>query len=620
MIRAIREAGPRALLLEFDTLDQVLTWHQQLRRDPLPGQVEAVAAARTILLRFTARPALREARTRLPSLELGEFSTADSRHVELEIVYDGEDLQELASHLEMSVEALIDWHSSTSWTGAFGGFAPGFTYCVPVPASGEPAQRSSGNDSSADSGRADSGRADSGPAGAFDVPRRSSPRTAVPAGAVALAGEFSAVYPRVSPGGWQLIGHTPATMWDLSREAHGESPALVRPGDSVRYKPVTARAVTTESTARDAPSNPLNPPGPLNPQDAATEDTATENTATEGSHGREDLALTVLDPGLQTLIQDLGRSGLSDLGVSRAGVADEAAAREVNRLLGNPAQAAVLEALHGGLSLHAEATVVLAVAGAQAPLTITAPDGSGRGAPLGTAFALAAGETLSLGAPERGLRSVIGLRGGIAAAPVLGSVSADTMSGLGPAPLAAGDRLRTAGVATGAVAEPRSEPSAAESPTLRLPTALRFTYGPRADWFSPEEAARLAAQPWAVSQSSNRIGIRLDVPEPETPAPETPAPDSPRPLRRIKEGELPSEGVVRGSLQMPPAGTPVLFLNDHPVTGGYPVIGVVIDQDLPRAAQLAPGDQITLVPVDPDTLTPLPQTTATPDAEKKPSS
>lgn len=607
MISAIREAGPRALLLEFETLDQVLTCHQQLRRDPLPGQVEAVAAARTILLRFTARPALREARTRLPSLELGEFSTADSRHVELEVIYDGEDLQELASHLHMSVEALIDWHSSTSWTGAFGGFAPGFTYCVPVPAPGESAQHTVGEDS---------GAAGPGPAGPFDVPRRSSPRTTVPAGAVAMAGEFSAIYPRVSPGGWQLIGHTPATMWDLSREAHGESPALVRPGDSVRYKPVAARAVTTDFTARGAPSNsqdpqdPQDPQNPQNPQDVATADAATED-----SHGHGGLALTVLDPGLQTLIQDLGRSGLSDLGVSRAGVADEAAAREVNRLLGNPPQAAVLEALHGGLSLHAEATVVLAVAGAQAPLRITAPEGSSRRAPLRTPFALAAGETLSLGAPERGLRSVIGLRGGIAATPVLGSVSADTMSGLGPAPLAAGDRLHTAGVATGAVAEPGSDRSAAESPTLELPTALRFTYGPRADWFSPEEAARLAAQPWAVSQSSNRIGIRLEVPEPETPAP-----NSPRPLRRIKEGELPSEGVVRGSLQMPPAGTPVLFLNDHPVTGGYPVIGVVIDEDLPRAAQLAPGDQVTLVPVDPDMLTPLPQTTATPDAEKKPSS
>ncbi|PRZ18527.1 5-oxoprolinase subunit B/C family protein [Nesterenkonia sandarakina] len=615
MISAIREAGPRALLLEFETLDQVLACHQQLRRDPLPGQVEAVAAARTILLRFTARAALRQARTLLPGLELGEFSAADSRHVELEVIYDGEDLDELAAHLGMSVEALINWHSAASWTGAFGGFAPGFTYCVPSPAPGE-----AGPD---------------GATGPLDVPRRSSPRTAVPAGAVALAGEFSAVYPRVSPGGWQLIGHTPATMWELSREADGESPALVRPGDSVRYKPVPARSVTTASTAEPDARQHQTP----HPEDP---------------HQDDDAALTVLDPGLQTLIQDLGRSGLSDLGVSRAGVADEAAARQVNRLLGNGPQAAVLEALHGGLALRAESTMVLAVAGAQTPLDVTAPDGSRRSAPLGTPFALVAGETLTLGAPTRGMRSVIGLRGGIAATPVLGSVSADTMSGLGPAPLQAGDLLRPAGAAPGAVQPPPDSfgaetpgvgTSGGEASSTETPTALRFTYGPRADWFSAEEAARLADQPWEVSQSSNRIGIRLEVPK--APAPTTTrtrtgtgAAEAPRPLRRLKEGELPSEGVVRGSLQMPPAGTPVLFLNDHPVTGGYPVIGVVIDEDLPLAAQLAPADQITLVPVDPDTLTPLPLplphpndstapltgtrpapvTIATPDAEEKTSS
>ncbi|MCH8562698.1 carboxyltransferase domain-containing protein [Nesterenkonia sp. YGD6] len=591
MISTIREAGPRALLLEFETLDQVLACHQQLRRDPLPGQVEAVAAARTILLRFTARPALLQARTRLPGLELGEFSAADSRHVELEVIYDGEDLDGLAANQQMSVEALINWHSEQSWTGAFGGFAPGFTYCVPSPAPGEAAL------------------GDPGRPGPLDVPRRSSPRTAVPAGAVALAGEFSAVYPRVSPGGWQLIGHTPATLWDLSREAHGESPALVSPGDSVRYKPVRARSVTTTSARQ--------------PEEAPQPETG--SWSSRGSEPEDEAALTVLDAGLQTLIQDLGRSGLSDLGVSRAGVADEAAARQVNRLLGNGAQAAVLEALHGGLTLQAESTVVLAVAGAQVPLTVTGPDGSSRRAVLRAPFALAAGETLTLGAPERGLRSVVGLRGGIAATPVLGSVSADTMSGLGPGPLAAGDRLRAAGAATGAVSAPQLDPSSAETPTAETPTALRFTYGPRADWFSAEEAARLADQHWIVSQSSNRIGIRLEVPErtevartsdaargadAKTTDAKTTDAEAPRPLRRLKEGELPSEGVVRGSLQMPPAGTPVLFLNDHPVTGGYPVIGVVIDEDLPLAAQLAPGDQITLVPVDPDTLTPLPRTHA----------
>ena len=599
MIHTIREAGPRALLLELETLDEVLACHQQLAASPLPGQVDAVAAARTILLRFTSRPALRAAREALSLLEIGEFSAQDARIVELEVIYDGEDLEELATHLGMSAEALVNWHSGQDWTGAFGGFAPGFTYCVPS---------RQGSHSTGD---------------AVDVPRRSSPRTAVPAGAVALAGEFSAVYPRISPGGWQLIGHTPAQLWDLSREEHGESPALVSPGDSVRYKPVTAHTGTSSATAEAPPPR----------------QTADPRAGTP--------ALSVVEPGLQTLIQDLGRIGHSDLGVSRAGVADEAAARQGNRLVGNGPQAAVLEVLHGGLVLRAETTVVLAVTGAQVPLRIssasadTVPAGteptdtepadteptdspptdsslesSSRPAPLCAPFALLAGDTLSLGAPEVGLRAVVAVRGGIAAQEVLGSVSADTMSGLGPAPLAADDSLFTAGPAQHAVGEPEAvhtsatlddaDPAEVSGTASRPPSPqLRFTYGPRHDWFSPEEALRLRTQSWTVTQASNRIGIRLDVGR-------SSESHDPAPLQRLKQGELPSEGVVRGSLQMPPSGTPVLFLNDHPVTGGYPVIGVVIDEDLAIAAQLVPGEDIRLVAVDPDTLEPLPL--PTPDA------
>ncbi|WP_218221955.1 carboxyltransferase domain-containing protein [Nesterenkonia sp. Act20] len=570
MISAIREAGPRALLLELATLDEVLACHQQLTTAPLPGQVDAVAAARTVLLRFASRPALREARQHLDGLDFPAFSAEGARHVELEVIYDGEDLEELATHLGMSTEALITWHTGQTWTGAFGGFAPGFTYCVPRHGEDDAAVAES------------AGRA----AAALDVPRRSSPRKSVPAGSVALAGEFSAVYPRISPGGWQLIGHTPAVLWDLDREAQGESPALVRPGDSVRYTPVQERVVTTTPTS------------------AGT-------AAPEAESPAQDAVLSVVDPGLQTLIQDLGRIGFSDLGVSRAGVADEAALLQANRLVGNEPHAAVLESLHGGLSLRAESTVVLAVCGAEAPLTVTGVTGPSRRAPLRSPFALAPGETLSLGAPERGLRSVLALRGGIAATEVLGSVSTDTMSGLGPAPLTSGDQVCRAELATRAVGMPETAISHREGASQGAgaagstsaggastagQTVLRFTYGPREDWFSPQESHRLTSQSWTVTQASNRIGIRLEVGET--------SPGEPgRPLERLENGELPSEGVVRGSLQMPPAGTPVLFLNDHPVTGGYPVIGVVIEEDLPAAAQLVPGDTIHLAPVDPDTLT-----------------
>ncbi|WP_010523595.1 carboxyltransferase domain-containing protein [Nesterenkonia sp. F] len=550
----VRAAGDRALLAEYADLADVLAHHQHLRAHPLDGQREAVAAARTILLCFDAPSSAAAARERLARLRVAGFSAAEARVVELDVVYDGEDLDEVAAAVSMSREALIAWHAGQEWTGAFGGFAPGFTYCTPADA-----------------------------AHALQVPRRETPRTALPAGSVALAAEFSAVYPRVSPGGWQLIGRTAAAMWDLDRAAAGESPALVRPGDVVRHRPVRELATLRPGSAADEAVQ--------GRPDAAT----------------EPAALEVLDPGLQTLVQDLGREGLSDLGVSRAGVADEAAMRQANRLVGNTADAAVLEALQGGLRLQARRTVVLAVTGAEIGLRVDDGDGGDGGtrAPaLRAPFAVTAGETLTLSAPRRGLRGVVAVRGGFAAEPVLGSVSADTMSGLGPAPLQAGDRLALAdGALTPVGAE---EPSTLPEPDEDGAITLRMISGPRDDWFDAAELERLQRQVWRVSTQADRIGVRLELGEEagaadgeaEASAAASAGDDAPRPLRRARTGELPSEGVPRGALQVPPSGLPVLFLNDHPVTGGYPVIGVVLAADLTAAAQLAPGQHLRLRAVD----------------------
>lgn len=237
MISAIREAGPRALLLQLQSLDDVLACHQQLTSAPFRGQVDAVAAARTVLLRFSSRPALREARQHLDDLEFPAFSAEGARHVELEVIYDGEDLEELAAHLGMSTEALITWHSGQAWTGAFGGFAPGFTYCVP----------SHNDDDAAES--ADPAAA------ALDVPRRSSPRKAVPAGAVALAGEFSAVYPRVSPGA--------GSSSDTPRPSSGTLSG--KPGESLpRWCAPAIPSVTRRF--RDGPPRPRRPRTPPRPR------------------------------------------------------------------------------------------------------------------------------------------------------------------------------------------------------------------------------------------------------------------------------------------------------------------------------------------------------------------
>ena len=192
---------------------------------------------------------------------------------------------------------------------------------------------------------------------------------------------------------------------------------------------------------------------------------------------------------------------------------------------------------------------------------------------MATPFALLDGETLTIGAPESGFRSYLAVRGGVDATPVLGSRSTDTMSGIGPAPLAACQLLAAGGEAeSGVVGHPELQP---EYPGTGV-TVLDVVPGPRADWFDQAALDSFTAQDWEVKPQSNRVGMRLQG----------------TPLQRTRQGELASEGTVAGALQVPPEGLPVLFLADHPITGGYPVIAVVVDSQLDRAGQVPIGGKI----------------------------
>lgn len=530
---AVRWAGPRTLLLQLGDLDEVVALHARLAHSPLPGQVEVLAAAETVMLAFDTRAHALAAPAAVQRLGHAVDASAAGREITLDVVYDGEDLAEVGRLTGLGTDGVIAAHTGQAWTAAFGGFAPGFAYLH------------GDNESLA-------------------VPRRDTPRTAVPAGSVALAGPFAAIYPARSPGGWQLIGHTDAVMWDLDRER----PALVRPGDIVRHRAVRA-FVEVRDTAGDAP--------------AAAPVAATEPARASGT------ALTVLSPGLQSLVQDLGRPGLGDLGVPGAGAADTASARQANRLVGNTPGDAVIETLLGGLQVRAVGALVLALAGSAEAASITGPHGD-RDVPPRAPFALHDGETLTLDAPGPGLRSYLAVRGGLAVAPVLGSRSTDTLSGIGPAPLAAGVSLPIGPAGHGHVVG-NPEPASTGTPTDGALT-LRVTSGPRSDWFDDAALEALCDAPWTAGTQSNRIGVRLE------------AGDGQAPLKRTRSGELASEGTATGSLQVPPSGLPVLFLADHPVTGGYPVIAVVVPEDLPAAAQAAPGTAIRFQLVDPDSLAP----------------
>lgn len=280
--------------------------------------------------------------------------------------------------------------------------------------------------------------------------------------------------------------------------------------------------------------------------------------------------LTVLAPGPFATVQDGGRVGWASIGVPRSGAADRASADLANRLVGNRVEAAVLEVTAGGLRLRAERTVLVAVTGAPLPVQV-----DGRALPLNAPVTVPAGAVLVLGVPSAGLRSYVAVRGGVDVRAVLGSRSTDTLSGLGPAPLAAGDRLPVGSLA--------GEEPVVDVAAVRAPPAdpvLRVLPGPRRDWLAPSAWTALTTRPWTVTVDSDRVGLRLAGPR----------------LERAREDELPSEGLVPGAVQVPPDGAPVLFLADHPVTGGYPVLAVVTTVDLSAAAQLRPGDEVRFRP------------------------
>ncbi|MDQ4491633.1 carboxyltransferase domain-containing protein [Sinomonas sp. ASV486] len=565
-IISLRAAGDRAVLVELRTLGGVLALTSHLAAAEHAGDVDVVdvvAAATTVLIVAESASAVARAAAYVRSLHLEDAAHTPGRLVRITTVYDGADLDELAQLAGLSPEALVASHSGTVWDAAFGGFAPGFTYLTH----------------------------DAAPS----VPRRTSPRTVVPAGSVALAGAYSAVYPGESPGGWQLIGHTDAVMWDLSRE----DPALVQPGDRVQFVPVresTSLAATAADGGLGQGAGPSQPAGPS---------TSDERGPAEGSRPAE-AGLVVVRPGMQTTIQDLGRPGRASLGVSPAGALDRGALRQANRIAGNAPGDAALEVLLGGLELRAASDQVLAVTGARVPLRITAapaavvepgaPAGADgpetpqarakdpstvREAPLDTPFALLAGETLTLGIATEGLRAYVAVRGGIDAPLVLGSASTDSLSGIGPAPLAEGQTLRIRPMLGAHVVGLPEVPRPLPGGAVGGATVLRVLPGPREDWFTDASARAFFGQEWTVTPQSNRVGLRLDG----------------APLERAREGELTSEGTARGSVQVPANGLPVLFLADAPVTGGYPVIGVVASADLDLAAQLPPGATVRFVPL-----------------------
>ncbi len=294
-------------------------------------------------------------------------------------------------------------------------------------------------------------------------------------------------------------------------------------------------------------------------------------------------ALRVLDPGPLALIEDLGRPGHAAVGVSPSGALDRGALGLANRLVGNPESAAGIEFLLGGFAARFETPAWFAVTGAASRLVL-----DGRPVDARTAVHAAAGEELRVAQPATGMRSYLAVRGGIEGEAVLGSRSRDTLSGLGPPPLTAGDLLAVG-------AEPGTPVPAVDFVPFLEPgeavAEVRAQRAPRADWFTPDALDAFFTVEWRVSADGDRVGVRLDPPRTPSHAAGV-EPAAPVLLERSVSRELPSEPMVAGAVQVSPDGRPTVLLADHPVTGGYPVIAVVADRSLDAFAQLRPGHAV----------------------------
>ena len=514
---AVRSVGRSALLVDTAGHDPATFAAHLAEAAADQGTIPAdvVVGAETVLVIAGSRPSLDALAEVLAGLTSEAVRQADrareANEIEIPVRYDGPDLDSVAATVGLSTSEVKALHGDASYRAAFMGFAPGFAYLAGLPSE-------------------------------LVTGRRSQPRSTVPAGSVAIADVWSAVYPRSTPGGWHLLGTTDTLLFDPERRP----PSLLAAGDRVRF--------VSRGGSRPVPSAP-SPAGP----------------SPDG-----DVVLEVIEPGPLTTVQDRGRTGYAADGVPPSGFADEPSATLANRLVGNDAGAAVLETTMAGPKLRLAGRAArgrtVAVTGAVVSVAV---DGVGRG--QNAPFDVHPGQVVEIGSATAGLRSYVAVSGGLAVAAVLGSRSTDLLSGIGPTALVAGD-LVAVGADEGRRPGVDVAPVAPLVPQGDSPAVIRVRLGPRADWLSDEGRRLLLAAPWAVDPTSNRVGVRLRGPD----------------LERSHEGELAPEGLVTGAIQLTPAGELVVFGPDHPVTGGYPVVAVVDDADLAGVAQLRPGDTVTL--------------------------
>ncbi len=500
----LRDVRDGALLVEFpDASDDAangaaVALARRLAAASLPGFRDAIPAARTLLVLFDSRVASRRAvdeaiRT---AGALPEAAGDASRLIRIPVAYGGAaaaDLAELARGAGLLEAEFARRHASAEYRVGFLGFAAGFGYLTGLPAE-------------------------------LRAARLASPRPRVPAGAVAIGGPWTGVYPAEMPGGWRLIGRTSARLFDPD----ASRPALLAAGDRVRFDPV-----------------------------AAGELPAVQPAASRTRAAGERAVLRVVAAGLFATVQGAPRYGLGSLGAPPGGAMDLRSLARANGAVGNPALAPAVEIALVGPELEVLEDSIIAVAGADFGAEL-----DGRTAPFGEAFRVRAGGRLRFPRARRGARAYLAIEGGLEETARPGEPSRR---------LAAEDVLHAR-----PVPERRHAVGASSAPEFDAVLRPRVVAGPRADAFSPREMERFLSTAWRVSTMSDRRGLRLEG----------------EPLEHARAPEIPPEGTVPGSIQVPGDGRPIVLGPDGPATGGYPKIATVIEADLPLLGQAAPGDAL----------------------------
>ena len=520
----IREAGDAALLVEWaEVIDpavnaRAIALAAAIRGMPLPGVRDVVPMYRSVAIHFDPLKADPDAlRAALVDLDHVPPEAVQGRTVDVPITYGGEggpDLAAVAEWAGMSPNAVAERHVSREYRVFMLGFLPGFAYLGSV------------DDEIA-------------------APRRERPRTRVPAGSVGIAGRQTGIYPRESPGGWQIIGRSPLRAFDPDRVPS----ALFKAGDHVRFVSMPARDATGEVL------------GAVRTDRRSTADSPINDT---------DRTVTVVRPGLFTTVQDQGRWGHQSSGVPVSGALDLVSHRLANLLVGNAADAATLEVTLAGPDLRIEREACVAVTGADLQATL-----DGAAIPPGVSRQCQAGSVLRFGERAWGARAYVAFDGGIDTPVVLGSRATHVgaaLGGVGGRALAAGDRVRIGPAAAGQTTRISAERSARIAGGARL----RVLPGPQDDFFAESAFAVLEGTRFVVTPQSNRIGYRL----------------SGAVIPRVSDREMISDAAFVGGIQVPASGEPILLMSDRQTTGGYPQLATVITADLPMAGQLAPGDWV----------------------------